>query len=184
MGKKPRRLSVGRLDFKPVRRKGRKWGVIGCAPRLDPHWLLYHYEHRAARLVLLFDDDDHAKMYVGACIDRNYLRRNETPLKKFMVHQVHDLCIAPSLSVASVAGRPELLNWMLDVVENRLTELPHELAETQHDVLFLPRLNGGTAGLADEIAMDDAFRAGTLTLLRDSLCGAGITYENPRTLRL
>lgn len=179
----PRSLSVGRLEFKAVAPADRKLGVIGCAPGIDPHWLLYHYGRPAARLVLLFDDIVHAKKYVGKWIDSTSLRLNHPPLKQFMARQVHDLCVAPNLSVAQVAATRELVNWMHDVLDHRLAEVPQEFAESTHDVVFLPNLQGSAADLGTEIQLDDAFRAGRLTLLRDSLCGTGITYENRRRFR-
>jgi hypothetical protein len=188
VGKVPRSLSVGRLEFEPVPLEARKWGVIGCAPGVDPHWLLYHYEHAAARLVLLFDDDGHAKSYVGKTIDSTTSRVGSEqgtrlpPLRRFMRRQVQDLYVAPSLSVARVAATPELLNWMNDVVHNDLDDLPQEFAETTHDVIFLPRLNGSPSDR--DVQMDDAFRAGRFALLRDSLCGSNIAYKNPRVFKL
>jgi hypothetical protein len=178
----PRSLSVGRLEFKAVA-TDRKLGVIGCAPEIDPHWVLTHYGRPAARLVLLFDNFAHAKKYVAKWIDSTYLRLDQRPLKDFMAHQVHDLCVAPNLSIAKVAATDELLNWMHDVVDHRLAEVPQEFAETTHDVVFLPDLDGSTADRGNEIPRDDAFRAGRLTLLRDSLCGTSITYENRRWFR-
>lgn len=178
----PRSLSVGRLEFKAVAAAG-KLGVIGCAPEIDPHWVLHHYGRPAARLVLLFDDLAHAKKYVGKWIDSTYLRLNQPRLRDFMAHHVHDLCVAPNLSIAKVAATDDLLDWMHDVVDHGLGEVPQEFADTNHDVVFLPDLDRSTADLGDEIPRDDAFRAGRLTLLRDSLCGTSITYENRREFR-
>lgn len=179
----PKALSVGGLEFEAVATHG-KLGVIGCAPEIDPHWVLSHYGRPAARLVLLFDDLPHARKYVGKWIDSTYLRLNhQPPLTAFMAHQVHDLCVAPNLSIAKVAATDELLSWMHDVVDHRLAEVPQEFAETKHDVVFLPDLDGSAADPGNEIPRHDAFRAGKLTLLRDSLCGTSITYENQRRFR-
>jgi hypothetical protein len=181
----PRSLSVGRLEFEAVVPPAdRKLGVIGCAPEIDPHWVLYHCGGPAARLVLLFDDLPHARKYVGKWIDSTYLRlEGHPPLKEFVHRQVHDLCVAPSVSIAKVAATSELLSWMHDVLDHRLADVPQEFAETKHDVVFLPNLHDPAADLGNEIPRDDAFRAGRLTLLRDSLCGTSITYENRRRFR-
>ena len=180
MGKGSLELSVGELKFTPVpSRSDPCWGVIGCAPQVDPHWMLFHYERPAARLVLLFDHDDHARKYIGKWIDRTYLRLNHPPIKRFVARQLHDLCVDPRVSVARVDATRGLIDWLQDVVDNRLDALPQEFAETRHDVIFLPR-----PGDAEDGHLDNAFRAGRLALLRNSICGETITYQNPRSLKL
>jgi hypothetical protein len=131
--------------------------------------MLTHEGQDAARLVLLFTSDAHARAEI-----REWLRTTSRPpnvdraqITDYMERRLRDLHVDAGLSVAEAVGPPMLHVWLHAVVENRADELPEEFAHTRHDVVLLPS--------REECP-------GQLALLRESRIGEGITIENARAL--
>lgn len=160
--------SVGKLKFDRAAPRRREW-VIGAAPRLPDHWMLSHAGHDAARLVLLFNSDDHARSEISDWLQSTSRAPGDEDslITDYMERRLRDLHVDAGLSVAEARGEPALYVWLHAVFEERTLELPDEFVHIAYDVVLLPRRE---------------YHPGRLALLRESRIDSGITIANPRAL--